>query len=685
FERDIFGNITTVFDPLNRKTQYIYDEAHRLTRIIKPTGTQITCAYDAENRLIRHTDEAGNTTKLTYTGLGKIKTRTNPDGSVVHYDYDTEEQLKTLTNERGEIYEFKRDHQGRIINEIDYWGNERKYVYDPAGQLLESIDPLNRITTFKTDVLGRLIEKSFDDGKTETFAFDPNGNLIAHENGHAKTERIFDHENRLISESLNGQIITHDYDVLGNRTRRLSALGNDIRFSHDTLGRTTGITINGSEMQIARNTLGLPTKETFFNGTKRTYNYTADNQLAEQVVILPRGNTIERSYEYDPVGNLTARIDADKGSRYFTYNPMGRITKYIDPEQKIREFLHDPAGDLFKRSEKEAFDGSWYLEHDGTDYHFNAAGNLIERKSDKQHQTFDWDCANRLTASTNETTSQTTTFSYDALGRRLSKKTDDQATTFLWDGDQLLSDNVGGRNSREFVYYPGSFEPLAIIDQNKTINLVHTDSVGLPQEVTNESGDLVWSASYNAQGAVETLHASAYDNPIRMQGQYADPETGLYYNRHRYFDPGTATFISQDPLGLAAGENVYDYSPNVWGWIDPLGLCKDPASKKLPSGNQKYNASVYEIETQTGLSRGGRQTQIGEIKARHDSVNGKPTRRVDYDHTHGDIGSPHVVDKHTNPNNPLQVNTSKPRTPEPGEYLSPVLSNPQTIGGVYQP
>ena len=57
-----------------------------------------------------------------------------------------------------------------------------------------------------------------------------------------------------------------------------------------------------------------------------------------------------------------------------------------------------------------------------------------------------------------------------------------------------------------------------------------------------------------------------------MQGQYIDDETGLCYNRFRYFDSGICSFVSQDPIGLAAGENVYAYALNVWGWVDPLGL-----------------------------------------------------------------------------------------------------------------
>jgi RHS repeat-associated protein len=85
---------------------------------------------------------------------------------------------------------------------------------------------------------------------------------------------------------------------------------------------------------------------------------------------------------------------------------------------------------------------------------------------------------------------------------------------------------------------------------------------------------VLWAASYTAWAEVDLLHAAAIDNPIRLQGQYADPETGLYYNRHRYFCPHAGQFISQDPLGLAPGENPYQFAENCLWWIDPHGLAK---------------------------------------------------------------------------------------------------------------
>ena len=62
---------------------------------------------------------------------------------------------------------------------------------------------------------------------------------------------------------------------------------------------------------------------------------------------------------------------------------------------------------------------------------------------------------------------------------------------------------------------------------------------------------------------------------LRFQGQYFDAETGLHYNRFRYYDPDIERFVSQDPIGLAGGINNYQYAPNPVGWIDPLGLNKE--------------------------------------------------------------------------------------------------------------
>ena len=57
------------------------------------------------------------------------------------------------------------------------------------------------------------------------------------------------------------------------------------------------------------------------------------------------------------------------------------------------------------------------------------------------------------------------------------------------------------------------------------------------------------------------------------QGQYLDGETGLAYNRFRYYSPETGAYISQDPIRLEAGlTNLYAYVHDVNAWVDPWGL-----------------------------------------------------------------------------------------------------------------
>ncbi|HIH2752969.1 TPA: RHS repeat-associated core domain-containing protein, partial [Burkholderia lata] len=110
----------------------------------------------------------------------------------------------------------------------------------------------------------------------------------------------------------------------------------------------------------------------------------------------------------------------------------------------------------------------------------------------------------------------------------------------------------------------------------------HTDLVGAPLEVTDESGELAWAGKYSAWGKVEPsarqLTVARTDQPLRYAGQYADDSTGLHYNTFRFYDPDVGRFINQDPIGLLGGDNLYVYASNPGGWIDPLGLAGDPAN-----------------------------------------------------------------------------------------------------------
>ena len=125
------------------------------------------------------------------------------------------------------------------------------------------------------------------------------------------------------------------------------------------------------------------------------------------------------------------------------------------------------------------------------------------------------------------------------------------------------------------------------------------DQIGTPRELVNQSGEVIQTMRTAAWG--RTLPSlPGYETPViepriesglRFQGQYEDPETGLHYNRHRYYDPDAGIFLSPDPLGLYGGINSYRYARNPTQWIDPTGLkskCKssptcDPCAGKNPA------------------------------------------------------------------------------------------------------
>jgi RHS repeat-associated protein len=169
------------------------------------------------------------------------------------------------------------------------------------------------------------------------------------------------------------------------------------------------------------------------------------------------------------------------------------------------------------------------------------------------------------------------TFGYDALGRRVYKEVKHTRTKWLWDGNvplhewqttekELLIDIV------TWVFEEGTFVPAARITDKGSQSIL-TDYLGTPVEIYDANGEKTWEAQLDIYGRVRTFVGSSLsDCPFRYQGQYEDAETGLYYNRFRYYDPSIGAYLSQDPIGLAGGDKLYGYVYDVNSRIDVLGL-----------------------------------------------------------------------------------------------------------------
>jgi RHS repeat-associated protein len=652
FTYDVLGNVTARRDPLGRRTLYRYDARSQLVEIVLPSGARVGCAYDGEGDLNRYVDERGVETRLQYQGLGELARRIQGDGSTVHYHYDTEERLVGVTNERGERYDIERDAIGRIVRERDYWGQVRHSRYSAAGHIQQIVDPLGRAVSYVTDPLSRVVRKVLPDpdGSSalweERFSYDANGNLVACANPHIAIERRVDLEGRLLEERQGDRFtIWNTYDEVGNRTARTTEVVHDgarsshrIGFAYDPLDQVTSIAINDHPpIAIERDVAGQIVAERLNAVLVREIGYTADGLRSRQRVKGGPATVLDVGYAYDAVGNLTARTETGYGTDRYTYDPLGRVTDHLDPLGRLTQYLNDPAGDRLRTRivEREVVRSArdvrgpdmlpsageeWAREgeYKGTSFGFDRAGNLVERRDHDGHLTLRWDANQRLIESRIDGT--TTRYRYDPLGRRIDKQTGEGRTEFAWDGDALVGDSVATKpdgtsaaSIREWVYFPDTHEPVALLDGtpgSESILHYHNDPNGCPTTLTDGSGQVKWAAAFTVWGEVAALREHAVDNPIRFQGQYYDSETGFAYNRFRYYSCALGQFIGDDPLRLVAGDNLNWWAPNALRWIDPLGLtCKAIAlGKDIPGGGlkglaQQQGASWWRHWAKDGVTR----------------------------------------------------------------------------------
>ena len=253
--------------------------------------------------------------------------------------------------------------------------------------------------------------------------------------------------------------------------------------------------------------------------------------------------------------------------------------------------------------------------YNGTTYYYDELGNLIHRElADGEMQNYFYDLHDQLVKAEifkKDGTKETWSYSYDALVRRIGKgrlKNEEVSdslenqTRFVWDGSHLLQEvHPDGRYT--YIYAdPSNYEPLAQVrdwttadgENRQQTHYFHCDQIGIPREMTDKDGNLLWFGSYTGWGRLkeETKVTDGAYQPFRLQNQYADRETGLHYNFFRYYEPECGRFINQDPIGLAGGSNLYWALQNSQMWADPLGLsskkspgtCNDPCAGQDPAG-----------------------------------------------------------------------------------------------------
>nr|WP_277398598.1 RHS repeat-associated core domain-containing protein [Burkholderia sp. Ac-20353] len=519
FSYDSIGNLVVADNPDSR-VELKYDMAGRVIEERQGDAFTITNTYDvAGNRIERQTRLKAHDGIITHT---------------VRYEYDALGAVSSIRLDDAAPVTFERDALGQI--RVEHLGAEirRELSYTSAGlpamqTLLSSAGPLF----------------------TREYAYDANGELLEKRDSHLGAER-------------------YQYDPVGRLTEHLDPAGKLHRLLYDSAGDLLKTTIRH------RNQTGTWTREGEYNGCYYTYDR-AGNLIRKQE------STQELILRWDSAGQLIETV---------SLRPM-----QIGAESRHVRIRTGYEYDAFRRRVRKIVS----VDHDRWESvaireNFNASS-YISR--------YFWD--------TDTLTAEYTCDVAEAVPNSFDNGPSVRPTRISV--NRVPEERVL-RGDREWIYYPRTFQILAVMycshkqrdnlefpcDNVQHVTLsaspkesasaaewmsavpeplgagtyfFENDSNGAPVRMHNECGRLVWEARYGPLGKIACVEEHPTEQPIRLQGQFFDWESGLSYNRHRYFDSHAGVFISQDPIGLDGGINLYQYAPNLFRWTDPTGLKKN--------------------------------------------------------------------------------------------------------------
>ncbi|EKF9224080.1 RHS domain-containing protein, partial [Shigella flexneri] len=406
---------------------------------------------------------------------------------------------------------------------------------------------------------------------------------------------------QLQSQHLNSLQYDRDYTWNDNgELIRISSPRQTRSYSYSTTGRLTGVHTTAANLDIripyATDPAGnrLPDPELHPDSTLSMW---PDNRIARDAHYL---------YRYDRHGRLTEKTDLipeggirtdDERTHRYHYDSQHRLvhytrTQYAEPLVESR-YLYDPLG---RRVAKRV----WRRERDLTGWM------SLSRKPEVTW--YGWD-GDRLTTIQNDRSRIQTIYQpgsftplirvETATGELAKTQRRSLADTLQQSGgedggsvvfppvlvqmlDRLESEILADRVSEESRRWLASCGLTVAQMKNqmdpvytpaRKIHLYHCDHRGLPLVLISTEGATEWCAEYDEWGnLLNEENPHHLQQLIRLPGQQYDEESGLYYNRHRYYDPLQGRYITQDPIGLKGGWNFYQYPLNPISEIDPQGL-----------------------------------------------------------------------------------------------------------------
>lgn len=551
---DSFGNLTKV----------INDSVNNTSSIIDGRGNSYVLQYNNKDELTTVIDQRGNSTSYKYDNNGNLLGIENAKHKTTNYQYDGQNQLKGEVNSLGEV---------------------TKYSYDDNGNLTTTLLPNGHSIINKYDddkiqskqLIGTLYNYEYDPTSGNLLNVKLNNNLLKsfHYNGD-EMDYILDRGNKLAYSKLD-DIRTLTYTV-GSDTTKLD-------FSLDSLNRISSIRSSNIDDELVKyNYLdeSLPTSVNYKNGSSLHMEY-IKNRLDKYTMKTSESNVLN-SYklEYDKNNNITSVI-ANNGITSYKYaDNTDQLIKEILPTGMDISYEYDDVGNRTAKviNTPKATETTLYEYNDinqlikvgAQDYKYDKNGNLL---NDGKY-TYLFNDLNQLSSVKNEKGQIIATYVYDNEGRRISTTTPSGTLNFFYSGDNVLYETDGNdKKLREYTYNEnGQVETMTKgTDVYYYLYNYHGDVIAL----TDAGGNVVASYTYDSFGNILSKEGPlASENPYRYAGYRYDENTKLYYVIARYYNADNGVFLSVDPLrgDLEFPEtlNGYNYaSNNPVMYIDPNG------------------------------------------------------------------------------------------------------------------
>ena len=576
------GNITRSVDPLGHTTVYSYNASGQIESVTDPLGHVTRLAYNLEGDLVQVTDALGNLmrmetddigrtiseidplgfeTETAYTELSQLDSVTDPLGGETRQTYDTARRLTSVINARGNAIEsYVYDERGRLTEVLDALGQASSFEYDDRNLLTRERDRLNRVTDYEYDAQGRLDRVAYPEGDTMHVMRDALGRVTSVEDGGSRIDYNYDAADRLIRERTTILAGTHeiayDWDALDRLVRR-TVNGVDVtQYFYDLASRLSAIEYRDTLTTYTWDAAGRLTNKTLANGIFQNLTWDDANRLTRIEYRATDASLIDAvDYQYDANGQ---RIVKATGQSSVAETPMQAEYDAADRMTQIT---------LFPGRAEEA---TYRLEYD-------SEGTLIRKANTADASdttTYDWDSRGRLRGIAGPEV--TASFKYDALDRRIERTINGVTLRAIYDGVQMIGELAGG--VVEPTYLTGlQIDEMLVRSTAAGARTYLTDALGSVMAQTDEDQTPINWYGYSPYGEVAVV-GDDEQSPVQYTGREND-RTGLYYYRARYYDPVLKRFISEDPIGLGGGVNVYAYvDGNPVSFTDPYGLAPSWAS-----------------------------------------------------------------------------------------------------------